>query len=151
MHDLVLAENLPSARGIRENVAAQALKAFRQPKSQEEAKAAARTKGAVLYSQSYDFDDGVYQDLAKASGSVAFSFSDVLGEQGFRRAIVISKMRLAMQCCRKSGCGFVFCTLAKDGAELRNARELEAFMAVVGLGQHEKEFAEKNSERLAAV
>ena len=60
-------------------------------------------------------------------------------------------MRLAFAQCQKSGCGFVVCTLAKDGSEARNARELEAFKSVLGMNQHEKEFADRALERLVSA
>lgn len=147
MLDLVLAGNLPKLDGIDALVPASALPNFRQTKAPS-SKGDARVKGALLYSPSYEFDDGAYLELARGGGALVFSFSDVLGEKGFRRAIVISKMRLALAACRKSGCGFVFCTLAKNEAGLRNARELVAFMAVLGMTQEEKKHSKELLEKL---
>ena len=149
MIDIVFAENLRAAKGTKQALAG-ALANFRQIKSPEEAKSAARVRNALLYAPGYEFDDGFCKDLKKNGGALVFAFSDVLSERGFRRAIVISKMRLAMAACRKSGCGFVACTLAKGGNETRNARELEAFMSVLGMNQHEKDFCGKTLERLVA-
>ncbi len=151
MNDIVSVENLPRARGIKAAVAAQMLKNFRSPKNQAETRADCRMRHALLYSPLYEFDDGVFKDLSKHSGAVVFSFSDVLCEKGFRRAIVLSKMRLALGACRKSGCGAVACTLAKDENSLRSARELEAFMAVLGMNEHEKAHAEECMEKLATL
>lgn len=148
MNDIVSGENLPHARGIKAAVAARTLKNFRSPKNQAEARADCRVQHALLYSPGYGFDDGVFKDLSKHSGAVVFSFSDICGEKGFRRAIMLSKMRLALDSCRKSGCGFVVCTLAKDENALRNARELEAFMAVLGMNGHEKAHAEECMEKM---
>lgn len=149
MIDIVFAENLRAAGGTKPALAG-ALANFRQAKSQEEAKAAARVHGALIYAPGYEFDDGFCKDLKKNGGALVFAFSDILAEKGFRRAIVISKMRLALASCRKSGCGFAACTLAKNGNETRNARELEAFMSVLGMNQHEKDFCAKTLERLVA-
>jgi RNase P/RNase MRP subunit p30 len=118
------------------------------PKSQKEAIADARMKGALLYSSGYEFDDGVYKDLAKGNGALVFAFCDVLRESGFRRGIMISKMRLAFASCRKAGCGFVVCTMAKNENELRNDAELGAFMSVLGMNYHEKKFAGECAARL---
>ena len=150
MQDIVLSENLPLARGIKGNPIASALKFFRQPKSAEEAASAARMQNALLYSPSYEFDDGVLKELARRGGAVVFAFTDLLRERGFRRGITLSKMRLALAQCRKAECGFLVCTLAKNGNEVRSKRELFAFMAVLGMNHHEKEFAEKVSEGLLA-
>ncbi len=149
MIDLVLAENLPVARGIAEVSCVLRLKNFRQPKSAGEAVAFARMRDVLLYSSAYEFDGGVFSDLKKSGGALVFSFADVLAETGFRRAIAISKMRLAFSSCRKTGCGFVFCTLAKSSEQIRNAHEIGAFMAVVGLNQHEIGFAKECAEMLA--
>ncbi|MEM2138211.1 MAG: hypothetical protein QW568_03940 [Candidatus Anstonellaceae archaeon] len=148
MLDIVSAENLPKSSGIERALAVSLLKNFRMPKSQKEATADARMKGALLYSPSYEFDDGVYKDLAKGNGAVVFAFCDVLRESGFRRGIVISKMRLAFSSCRKAGCGFVVCSMAKNSEELRNGEELEAFMSALGMNPHEKRFASECSARL---
>lgn len=148
MQDIV-GKNLPCARGIKHSVLASGLNNFRKPKDAKAAVSDARMPNALLYFQNYEFDDGVCKDLAKKKGAVIFSFSDVLKENGFRRAIVISKMRLAFAACKKSGCGFVICTLANDESETRNERELEAFMSVLGMNEHEKKFAQQTLERLA--
>ncbi len=149
MNDIVSSENLPLAHGIVSAVAAQTLKNFRSPKNPAEARADCRMPHALLYSSLYEFDEGVFKELSKRGGAVVFSFSDIICEKGFRRAIVLSKMRLALGACRKSGCGFVACTLAKDENSLRSARELEAFMAVLGMNEHEKAHAEKCMEKMA--
>jgi len=151
MLDIVSAENLPCARGIKANAAAGAMKNFRQPKSADEAKTLARTKNILLYSPSYEFDEGIYKDLKKGGGAIAFSFSDACNESGFRRGITLSKMRLSFESCRRSGCGFLVCTLANEKNALRNAKELESFMAVLGMNQHEKAFAEKKAEMLVGI
>ncbi len=150
MQDIVSGENLPRARGIKNSVLASALQNFRRPKDAKAAVSDARMQNALLYSPEYEFDDGIYKDLARKNGAIVFSFSDILKETGFRRAIVISKMRLAFAACRKSGCGFAVCTLANEEGEARNARELEAFMSVLGMDGHEKRFAERTAERLAS-
>jgi len=98
---------------------------------------------------SYEFDDGVCKDLARCGGAVLFSFSDILREKGFRRSIMLSKMRLALAACRNGGCGAVACTLAQNAAGLRNAREILAFMAVLGMGQEEKKASVQLLAKLA--
>lgn len=150
MLDIVSAGNLPKAKGIARNAPASALKNFRQPKTAGEATACSRTKDCLVYSPLYEFDDGFFKDLKKSGGAVVFAFRDILNESGFRRGIIISKMRLAFSSCRKSGCGFVACTMAGNGMELRNSAELEAFMSVLGMNSHEKRFAGETVERLLA-
>ena len=103
----------------------------------------------LIYSPQYEFDEGVFFDLEKTGGAVVFSFSDLLYEKGFRRAITLSKMRLAFSSCRKKGCGFVVCTLANDENGLRSGRELVSFMSVLGMNEHEKKFCESTMDRLA--
>jgi RNase P/RNase MRP subunit p30 len=148
MIDVVLADNLPKARGIGIAVPAHSLKNFRQPKDAAIARSDCRAKDALIYAQGYELDDGAFKDLARHGGALVFSLSDVLDETGFRRAIVLSRMRLAFSQCRKSGCGFLPCTLAKSGSRLRTARELGAFMSVLGMNQHEKAHAIMTAERL---
>ena len=149
MLDLVLAGDLPKLAGIDALVAARSLPNFRQPK--DAAKGDCRAKGALIYSPGYELDDGLCKELERAGGALVFSFSDILRERGFRRAIALSKMRLALSQCRKAGCGFVVCTLAQREGETRNARELTAFMAVLGMSREEREFSENTLERLAGV
>ena len=151
MLDLVFGENIGKSRGISNALPVSSLSNFRQIRAPSESTSIARMKNALLYSGSYEFDDGACKELFKYGGALVFSFSDILREHGFRRAIVLSKMRLAFAQCQKSGCGFVVCTLAKDGSEARNARELEAFKSVLGMNQHEKEFADRALERLVSA
>ena len=151
MIDLVASENLPRARGIQNSLPVSSLKNFRSPKNPIEARSDCRTKGVLLYSPNYELDEGVFKDLAASGGAFVFSFSDLLSEKGFRRAILISKMRLMLDSCRRAGCGFVACTLAKDENGTRSARELSAFMSVLGMNQHEKEHAKKTADRLAGI
>lgn len=150
MMDIVLAQGLPALEGITAAVPAQSLSNFRQPGSQNAAHADSRTKRAIIYSPSYELDDGVYKDAAKSGGAVVFSFSDVLKEKGFRRAIAISKMRLALSQCRKAGCDVIVCTLARDASGLRNARELSAFASVLGMNGAERKTAREAIERLVS-
>lgn len=150
MMDIVLAGNLPKLAGMDSLVAASALKNFRQCKDAGSARGASKQKGALIYSPLYEFDDGIFVDLARSGGAIVLSFSDVLKERGFRRAIVLSKMRLCLAACRRVECGAVVCTLAKNEGELRNARELAAFMAVLGMNDVERKAAEKDLGRLAS-
>ncbi len=151
MLDLVFGENAGKSNGIKNALPVSSLQNFRQIRSPSESTQLARMKNALLYSAGYEFDDGAFKDLNKSGGAIVFAFSDVLRETGFRRAIAISKMRLAFAQCQKTGCGFVVCTLAKDSGEMRSARELEAFKSVLGMNQHEKEFADRTLERLASI
>lgn len=107
------------------------------------AKQHCRKKSALLHASGYEIDEGDLIELARAGGAVVFAFSDVLAERGFRRSILISKMRLLISACRKRGTSFVFVTLAKDEALMRGARELSAFAAVLGATDVERKDAEK--------
>lgn len=151
MLDIVLAENLQKPAGIGYAANAMKLGNFRQPKGPEEARILCKAKGVLLYAPSYEFDDGVYMDLAKSGSALVFSFSDILHNDGYRRAIALSKMRLALAACRNAGCGFVVCTLAKKEGEERTGRELAAFMSVLGMDQHEKKASELLLGKLAAA
>ena len=148
MLDIVSAENLPKADGIDSLVAATALKNFVIATSEAQARAGAKRNGVLLYVPAYEFDDGVCGELARSKGALIFSFSDVLRQKGFRRAIVLSKMRLALAQCRRGGCGFAVVTLAKSEQEIRNARELVAFAAVLGMNPQEKKIAQETAEKL---
>jgi len=148
MIDLVAAEKLPKEAGIVEAVPFSALKNFFQPKNPGETRAQCRMKNAILYSKSYEIDEGAIKELAGVGGSVVFSLSDILREKGFRRGIMLSKMRLALSSCRKSGCGLLVCTLAADANSVRTARELESFMAVLGMTEQEMTLAKECAERL---
>lgn len=143
MIDIVFGGGLAKQKGISGLLQARLLKNFRQVKGSDEAKGIARTRNVLVYAPSYELDEGIYRDLQRNGGAVVFSFSDILSEQGFRRAILLSKMRLAFALCRKSGAGFVVCTLANEDNGARSAREIGAFMAVLGMNQHEKLHAEK--------
>ena len=151
MLDLVLAGNLPKLAGIEGLALASSLPNFRQPRDAAAAKNEGRAKGALLHSPQYEFDEGTFKELARGGGAVVFSFSDLLRERGFRRAIMLSKMRLAFEACRKAGCGAIVCTLAASEGELRNARELVSFMAALGMTQEEREFSESLLEKLAGA
>jgi len=148
MLDIACFESPRALPGIGFVATAEALKNFRRV-DLASAKSAARTKGMLVYSPQYEFDEGVFLDLKKSGGALVFSFSDLLPEKGFRRAISLSKMRLAFSSCRKAGCGFAVFTLAKDEGGLRSGRELRSFMAVLGMNEHEKKFCESTAERLA--
>jgi len=149
MKDIVRGEFAGRPSGLSEIVPVSALKNFRQVADAAAAKSAARGKDVLLYSPPYEFDEGVFSDLAKSQGALVFSFSDLIAEKGFRRAIMLSKMRLAFSSCRKKGCGFAVCTLANDEAGLRSGRELESFLSVLGMNEHEKKFCESTMDRLA--
>ncbi len=142
MHDIVLAPGLGTAQGVQ-TVFAGELKAFRPHQNCSTARQDCRKNGVLLYCKSYDLDDGAYKEIARAGGAAVFAFADLLCEKGFRRAITISKMRLAIGACRRMGCGFVFATLASKSIQLRTDKELEAFMAVAGLGGEEMKHSQK--------
>ena len=115
------------------------------------AKQVCRKKGALVHPSSYEVDDGDLLELSRAGGAIVFSFSDILSERGFRRSILISKMRLLLAACRKRGTIFIFATLAKDAASMRSARELTAFAAVLGATDVERKEAEKKIAELVKV
>ena len=150
MLDLVLAGDLPKLAGIDGLVLAASLGNFRRPSDAAASRLESKTDGALLYVASYEPDEGALVELARRGGALVFSFSDVLRERGFRRAIVLSKMRLALAACRRAGCGFVACTLAQSETGLRNARELSAFASVIGMDQRERKFSGGLMEKLAA-
>ena len=143
MLDIVSAENLPKSEGIDAQVAASTLKNFVSANDGAAARAGAKRSGVLLYVPQYEFDDGVCIELKRSGGALVFSFADVLRQKGFRRAIALSKMRLALAQCRRGGCAFAVATLAKSEQEVRNARELVAFATVLGMNNAERKNAEK--------
>jgi hypothetical protein len=148
MDDLVLADGLQPARGIKRAAHAASLRNFRKINAPGDAKAAAKMKGCLVYSPSYEIDDGALLDIASSKGAVVFSFSDILPQSGFRRAITLSRMRLLLAACKRAGAGFVFCSLAGKQNETRNERELRAFAMVAGASQEQ---ASQSEEMLAGL
>ena len=142
MYDLVLSENLENAGGIAKSVFAPSIPNFKSC-SGKDARGFAKQKGMLLHAPSYEIDDGTLLDLARAGGAVVFSFSDIIKERGFRRAILISKMRLLLSACRRAKCGFVFASLAAGENSRRNSRELAAFSVIVGIDSGERKSSEK--------
>lgn len=143
MLDLALAESLPNADGIAATVFAGAVPSFSNCNSPQEARAAAKRKGALLYCRGYEIDDGALLEVARNGGAVVFAFCGVIGESGFRRAILVSKMRLLLSACRRAGAGFVFCSLASGRNGLRSKRELSAFASVLGATPEERKASVK--------
>jgi len=146
MYDIVLSNGMKK-QGLT-LIDAKSLKLFREPKSEAEARAACKSQCAMLHISGYGVDEGMAKDIAKARGVLLFSFSDILRESGFRRAIAISKMRLALEACRGAGANFAACTLAANSNELRTKHELLAFLSVLGIGTHEKKHSECILERI---
>ena len=147
MPDLVMAKELETsaAGGI---FFAGSLPNFFEAADALAAKQACRRKNALLHARSYEIDEGDLLELARAGGALIFSLSDILPESGFRRSILLSKMRLALAACRRRGTGFVACSLAKNANELRSARELSAFAAVLGMADVERKQAGITLEKL---
>ncbi|MCX6769444.1 MAG: hypothetical protein NT051_02060 [Candidatus Micrarchaeota archaeon] len=148
MYDIVLDGALPGARGISHAAPAASLRNFKKANSQPEAKQCAKTGKVLLYSPGYEIDDGALLDVSRAGGAVVFSFSDLLLLHGFRRAILLSKMRLLADACRRVGAGMVFCSMASEAGNTRNARELRSFAYAAGLSSHEAAASGKLLEAL---
>ena len=148
MADIVLfqGQQTSAAEGM---VFAGALPCFFSVTDAKSAKALCRKKSALIRPANYEVDEGDLLELARAGGAIVFSFSDVLSESGFRRSILVSKMRLLISACRKRGTGFIFATLAKDAAQVRSSRELAAFAAVLGATDVERKAAEKRMAIIA--
>ncbi|MEM4554621.1 MAG: hypothetical protein QXT25_02115 [Candidatus Anstonellaceae archaeon] len=140
MLDFVLAEGLQPLKGIEKLVDIRRLKSFTTEKKSQ--------KKCIIYRETYEFEEGELKNLAKLGGAVFFSFSDIIKQKGFQRGITISKMRIASQMCKKTGCGAVFGTLAQNQMMLRNEKELEALMRVLGMTPHEIEFSKKLASKL---
>jgi len=149
MPDIVLVQELGTSIAGGSVVCASSLSNFFSVPNALAAKALCRKKNILLHVRSYEIDDGDMLELARAGSAFVFSFSDILSESGFRRAILLSKMRLVLAVCRKRGTGFVFVTLAKDVSSMRSARELSAFAAVLGMSDVERKTAEKKLLSLA--
>jgi RNase P/RNase MRP subunit p30 len=147
MPDIVLLQGLETS-AAEGTIFSGALPNFFSAPDAKAAKQSCRRKNALLHVRSYEVDDGDLIELSRAGGALVFSLSDVLPESGFRRAILLSKMRLALAACRKRGTGVVVCSLAKNANEMRGARELSAFASVLGMSDVERKEAGKNLERL---
>jgi len=147
MIDIVLASGLDAPKGLSliDGNKERRLKTS----SPASVKADARMRGVLLYSPPYEIEEGACVELARNGGALVFSLSDVLREGGFRRSIIISKMRLALAACRRAGCSSVAFTLAKRQEEVRTGRELAAFMAVLGMTDAERKHAKEIAETLA--
>jgi hypothetical protein len=148
MKDIVLLDGIPLQKGISENLPAPSLSFFRKADNPRGARSCAKQKAVLLYCPSYEIDDGALVDMARLGGRVLFAFSDVLKESGFRRAILLSKMRLLVDAARRAGCHFAACSMANGGTEARNARELLAFAAFIGFTQDERAGMKGYLERL---
>ena len=109
-----------------------------------------RKKLALLHVSSYEADEGDLLELSRGKGALVFSFADVLGQRGFRRSILLSKMRLLLAACRKTGAAFVFASMAKTPEGMRNARELAAFASVLGATDVERKAAQEKLESFAS-
>lgn len=142
---------LEGKEGSGRALQASALRGFFEVADAKSAKQFCRKKSALLHVSSYELDGGDLLELARAGGAVVFALSDVAGEHGFRRAIMISKMRLLLAACRKRGAGFVFSTLAADSSQMRTARELSAFASVLGATDVERKGAEKKADEILKV
>ena len=148
MIDIVCKQGLRKLSGINKLVLASRLSNLRIPKAPNEAKNFSRMKNALLYSSSYDLDEGICKDLHKNGGALLFSFSDIFPEYGFRRAIMLSKMRLAFASCRRNGANAIVCTMANENHLTRTAYELDAFKAVLGMTVHEKKHSDSIAKKL---
>jgi RNase P/RNase MRP subunit p30 len=148
MYDLVLSKDLENAGGIAKSVFAPLLPNFRSCESRD-ASRAAKQKAVLLHVPSYEVDDGALIELGRSGGAIVFSFADMLKDKGFRRAILISKMRLLLAACRRAKCGFVFVSLADGRDSQRNSRELCAFSVIAGIDSGERKASEKLLAALA--
>ena len=136
-------------KGAMRALAATSLPDFSEAADAKAAKQHCRKQGALVHAASYEIDEGDLLELSRRSGAVVFALSDLLPERGFRRGIMISKMRLLLSTCRKRGAGFIFATLAGDEGQMRSARELSAFAALLGATDVERKAAEKRMKQLA--
>jgi hypothetical protein len=124
------------------------LKNFKQVAPQE-AKQFARVPKTLLYCQGYELDEGAIKELSEKGGALVFSFSDIIRESGFRRSILLSKMRIAYSICRDWNAGAVACTLANNENETRTGRELAAFQHMLGMNPQERAHSDELLEKLA--
>lgn len=136
-------------KGAMRALSAPAIPGFSEVSDAKAAKQACRRQGALVHSSNYEIDEGDLLELSRRGGAVIFALSDALRERGFRRGILISKMRLLLKACRKRGTPFIFATLANDESQLRSAREISAFAAVIGATDVERKAAEKKMKQLA--
>jgi RNase P/RNase MRP subunit p30 len=138
-----------SAPGIKECFESGALPNFFSSTNSKEIGNAAKKKRTILRCPTYEVDDGSLLEIARGKGALLFCFSDLLKEKGFRRGILISKMRLLVAAARRMGAVCAVCTLAANENEVRSARELDAFAAVIGMSDVERNDSEKQIEILA--
>lgn len=148
MPDIVFVQGLEKSTAEGNVILASKLSNFFEAADAKSAKNFCRKKNILLHVRSYEVDEGDLLELARGGSALVFSLSDILSESGFRRSILLSKMRLVLAAGRKRGTGFVVCSLAKNANEERSARELSAFAAVLGFTDVERKATEKNIERL---
>jgi RNase P/RNase MRP subunit p30 len=148
MQDIACFVPASDSKGAGQALLASSLPFFFSFKDSKAAKQHCRRTGALVHVASCELDDGDLLALAKAGGAVVFSLSDVIESQGFNRAILISKMRLLLTSCRKTGAGMAFATLAASEGNMRTARELVAFARVLGATDSEIKAAEERLEKV---
>jgi hypothetical protein len=148
--DIVCFE-LKESKGAMQALAASSIKNFSEAADARAAKPLCRKEGALVHLANYEIDEGDLLELSRRNGALVFALSDVLRERGFRRGILISKMRLLLAACRKRCAAFVFATLANDEGQMRSARELSAFAAVLGATDVERKGAEKRMKQIAGA
>ncbi|MCX8196831.1 MAG: hypothetical protein N3G80_00745 [Candidatus Micrarchaeota archaeon] len=146
MLDIVCADGLEPPLGIKQLISSSRLKNFCDKNQAIEKK-----RKAIFYRESYEFKEGELKKLASLGSAVLLSFSDVAYQKGIRRGIVLSKMKILVEMCRRTGCRMVFATLAQEPNMLRNAKEIESFMKVVGLRPNEIEASKKSIEELCGA
>jgi hypothetical protein len=139
MYDLVLGDSLPPARGIKENINAKQIR-LKIAKDKEELIKFAKIRNAIIYYDKYEFSEKFFFELKRKKGAVLFALKDIIEKSGYQRAITLAKIKNSFEECRKNNCNFLFCSLAEKKEELRNARELIAFMRIVGLSSYQIEF-----------
>lgn len=109
------------------------IKNFFSSNSKKEVSRGFKTKNSIIHLSCYEFYPEELKNASRFGCTIAFSLSDLLCESGFKRAILLSKMRIALRACRENGVGFVVCTLAENQNQTRSCRELAAFGKAIGM------------------
>lgn len=94
-------------------------------------------KCRLLHNPSYDAQEGWVSAAAQSGCAIVFSVCDAARLCGFKRGILISKMRILLSMCKKYGAKTYVCSLAQKEYEQRNRHERECFAMYLGMEKKE--------------
>ena len=94
-------------------------------------------KCALIRSPQYDAQEGWVSAAAQSGCAIVFGVCDAARLAGFKKAILVSKMRMLVAMCKKYGAKICVCSLAQKEYEARNEHERLCFAMYLGLERKE--------------